>query len=70
MQLVPELDSSSRSSVTRSIARRAPTAAVCKDWAGVHDSDNRIWEAVSMDYMRAHALKKHSRESTALCLHR
>ena len=51
-------------------SRRAATAAVCKEWAAVHDdSDSRIWEAVSEDCERAHALKQRGR-GTAGCLHR
>ncbi len=39
--MVPDLDFSSRSSVARWC--RATTAAVCNEWAAVHDSDRRIW---------------------------
>ena len=67
MQLVPGLHFS-RSSMFRWC--RAATAAVCKKWAALHDdSDSRIWEAVSVDCERAHALKQRG-EGSAGCLYR
>ncbi len=65
MQVVPGQDFS-RGSATRH--RRAATAAVCKKWAAVHDDDSRIWEAVSVDCERGHALKQRD-EGTAGCLY-